>query len=107
MEKKYEPVAQVTPSLLPAVLPKPTPEGKKEPSMKEREKLVEILLSSTRLSWCEDASVLQTVLLKQKLMRSVTPIRDPHALPQPNLLAETTTSTPTSCLTRVSLRSLR
>ncbi|XP_077941281.1 tight junction protein 1 isoform X27 [Gasterosteus aculeatus] len=28
VEKKYEPVAQVTPSLLPAVLPKPTPEAK-------------------------------------------------------------------------------
>ncbi|KAL6113020.1 tjp1 [Pungitius sinensis] len=28
VEKKYEPVAQVTPSLLPPVLPKPTPEAK-------------------------------------------------------------------------------
>lgn len=28
VEKKYEPVPQVTPSLPPATLPKPTPEGK-------------------------------------------------------------------------------
>ncbi len=126
VEKKYEPVPQVTPSLPPATLPKPAPEGEIYSFY-----YVVWILSDTRFYSQEDASVLcftlktlspekHCLLYMPKCpeftqLNTCMHIKNIQqssfmtflALLQSSLPLERTLSRPTSFLTRVSLRNLQ
>lgn len=119
VEKKYEPVPQVTPALPPATLPKPAPEGTLF-SQKERKSCQDFILYKTVVTsrcigvlyhtvFCLITDFAWTHTRRRQLSDtlSVSSQLTLMSLPQPRLLPERTLSRPTSCLTRVSLRSLQ
>lgn len=128
VEKKYEPVPQVTPSLPPATLPKPAPEGNiycfNYIAVRIYTKLNCKKMHLCSVSHFCTLSIERDYLLcmpmsimSYKYIQTCTQkLSDPYceallltflAFLQPSLLPEKTLSRATSCLTRVFLRSLQ